>query len=450
MALPVRVRLALITGSLVASLLVAMGTFLYVRLEADLLDAVDEALIHQVSVIGNSLEADGERFPPFSAAGDELFGQLLSPDGRVVTYTGDVVEPIHPPAGDLSRSRLFFFTEVRTRQGERLPARVLAVPADEGRLLVVAGSLDDQREALHRLLILLVLGGPVAAGLAGGVGWLVARAALRPVEDMRIEAEAVSASEPGRRLPVAATGDELARLGESLNQMLARLEEAAERERRFVDDAAHELRTPLANLKAELELALRRARTPEALEASVRSAGEETDRLVRLAEDLLVLSRQEAGRLPIRREDTGVSDLVRRTAATFSARASEQGIALEVSASNDVRARLDTARVQQAVGTLIENAMRHTPVGGRITVSLTDGEEGTAIEVADTGPGFETSFLPRAFEPFSRTEDGRPRSAGGAGLGLAIVRAVAEAHGGTAEARNSPGGGASVLVRFPR
>ena len=248
-----------------------------------------------------------------------------------------------------------------------------------------------------------------------------------------------------------ATGDELARLGESLNRMLGRLHEAVERERRFVGDASHELRTPLANLKAELELALRRDRTPDELIGALRSAAEETDRLTSLAEDLLVLARSEGSRLPVRREALDVARLVRETVASFAGRALELGVSVATTgADNELGAELDPARVRQALGNVIDNALRHTPRGGRVGVDLRVEGDALMIEVADTGSGFDPTFLERALEPFSRSDEARSRTHGGAGLGLAIVRAVADAHGGSVEAGNRPDGGASVTIRVPR
>jgi signal transduction histidine kinase len=266
---------------------------------------------------------------------------------------------------------------------------------------------------------------------------------------MRAESEAVSASEPGRRLAVPATRDELATLARSLNGMLDRLETAVERERRFVADAGHELRTPLANLKAELDLALSRARSPSALVDALRSASEETDRLARLAEDLLLLASAEGGRLPMRRDEVDVSELVRETVSSFSVSASALGITLEAAVDGAVPARLDATRMRQAVGNLIDNALRHTPEGGRVTVAASRAEDRTSIIVTDTGDGFVDTFLPDAFEAFARADAARSRTVGGAGLGLAIVRAVADAHGGTVEATNLDQGGAVVVLSVP-
>jgi two-component system OmpR family sensor kinase len=229
----------------------------------------------------------------------------------------------------------------------------------------------------------------------------------------------------------------------------SRLEAAVERERRFVADASHELRTPLANLKAELDLALRRARSPSELVEALQSASEETDRLSQLAEDLLLLASADGGRLPVRLEEVDASGLVRETVGSFEGRAATLHLALEASVEEGVRARIDGARIRQAVGNLIDNALRQTPAGGRVTVEMSTQSGILSIAVADTGGGFETDYLPRAFEAFSRAEESRSRAVGGAGLGLAIVRAIAEAHSGTVEASNRNEGGALVVLRVP-
>ncbi|HSL67878.1 MAG TPA: ATP-binding protein, partial [Actinomycetota bacterium] len=273
------------------------------------------------------------------------------------------------------------------------------------------------------------------------------------VERMRIQAAAISASEPGRRLPPAGTGDEVARLGETLNEMLDRLEQALHRERRFVDEASHELRTPLANLRIELDLALRRARSSEELEAALRSAADETERLVRLAEDLLVLARADRGRVPVRREDIDVAELLGGQVDAFAARARQAGVSIEARVPTGLRSSVDPLRMRQAVGNLLDNAVRSTPPQGTVTIEVGHADGFLSLEVRDTGEGFPAAFLLIAFEPFVRPDAPRSRPdrdpGSGLGLGLAIVRAVAEAHGGTVEAANRPEGGAVVRLRIP-
>jgi heavy metal sensor kinase len=450
MRLPIRARLTLISGALMAAVLLALGAFVYLRFEAELLATVDLGLRARAQTLLIGSEGTGLPDGTGLIDRDEVFAQLLSRDGRVLESTAGLgSRPLLQPEGLAALRGVSFVDATVQTVEEVVSARLLATPADGDRVLVVGASLEDHQEALTRLLTLLLVGGPVGVVLASGVGWLVAGGALRPVERLRIEAEAISGSEPGRRLPVPWTRDELARLGESLNRMLGRVEDAVERERRFVGDASHELRTPLANLKAELELALRRARTSDELVMALRSAAEETERLTRLADDLLVLARADGGGPPLRRERVDLGRLVHREVRSFASRAAALGVSLEAVVGETVDAEIDAARLRQAIGNLVDNALRHTPAGGRVVVELVRWEGGPIVEVSDSGEGFEPSFLDRAFDPFSRSDAARARTDGGAGLGLTIVRAVAEAHGGWVEARNRPEGGAAVSIHLP-
>lgn len=451
MRLPIRARIALLTAALMAVVLAAGGVLLYVQLRDGLLDAVDAGLQTRAEdLLRNDQPQAAVAREGTLAEPEETFAQLLETDGTVLASSpgiGDRPLISSDVLRDLEGDE-FFQTSILTEE-EPVEARLLAVPDDGGNVVVVGASLEDQTDTLANLATLLLWGGLPALLVVGGVGWLMARAALRPMERMREEAAAISASEPGRRLPVPQTGDEVARLGQTLNAMLTRLEDALERERRFVADASHELRTPLANLKAELELALRRSRSAEELEAAIQSAADETQRLARLAEDLLVLARADRGRLPVKREPVDVAHLVGSAADPFLARAEQSGVEIEARVPEGLRADLDPVRIRQAIGNLLDNALAHTSRGGRVTIEASRVDGAMFLEVSDTGQGFPSAFLPLAFEPFARPDASRSRSDGGAGLGLAIVRAVAEAHGGAAEVRNRPEGGASVLLRLP-
>jgi heavy metal sensor kinase len=446
---PIRARLAVVCAALVGTLVIGLATTVYLRLEADLRAAVDDELSARAEALVDE-PANASLLAVGSTDVGDIFAQLLLRDGTVVATTSGLTPDAIIPFGELGGLTAPQYRDIVVQtNAESILARVLQLPAADGRVVVVGVAFDDQREALDRLLSLFGTAGLAAVLLAGVVGWLVAGAALRPVERMRVESEAISGSEPGRRLPVPRTQDELAALGGSLNRMLDRLEVAVKRERRFVADASHELRTPLANLKAELDLALRRARSRSELTEALRSASEETDRLTRLAEDLLLLASADGGRLPRRREEVDVAALLRDTVDSFSGRASTLSVKLEAAVDDGLRARLDGARIRQALGNLIDNALRHTPAGSRVTVSASVVNGDLAIVVADGGEGFPSSYLPTAFEAFSRADASRSRPTGGAGLGLAIVRAVAEAHGGTVEAANGPQGGAIVVLRVP-
>jgi signal transduction histidine kinase len=259
---------------------------------------------------------------------------------------------------------------------------------------------------------------------------------------MRGRAATISAAEAEARLPLPEAQDEIRRLGETLNEMLARLQAAFARERAFVADASHELRTPLAILKAELELASRGPRSNDELAAAVQSAVVEVDRLSRLAEDLLVLARADDGRLPVRAEPQPLEPLVRGVACAFESRARAAGREITTESPEGLEATVDAQRIRQALGNLVENALRHG--AGEVHVSAVHVNGDVELHVADHGPGFPADFLPHAFERFTRGDHARAR--GGAGLGLAIVDAIARGHGGSVHARNTDDGSDVWLV----
>jgi signal transduction histidine kinase len=312
-------------------------------------------------------------------------------------------------------------------------------------IIVVGESLEDRDEALSSLSTLLLLGGPAALLLASLAAYFTVGAALRPVESMRRRAAEISAAEPGQRLPVPERQDEIGRLGSTLNEMLDRLEAAFERERVFVADASHELRTPLSILRTELEVALRRGHSAADLRDAVASAAEETDRLSRLADDLLVIARSDADGLPLRLETLDVRDVVERVAGRFEQRAAQTRRELTVATGDGLEMRGDRLRLEQALGNLLDNALRHG--GGEVDLAAAARNGAVELHVRDRGAGFPPGFLDKAFDRFSRADEGRAR--GGTGLGLAIVDVIARAHGGRAVARNRPEGGADVWIEVP-
>jgi two-component system OmpR family sensor kinase len=440
--LPIRTRLTLVFASLSLLVLAVAGTALLIGFRAELDRTTNQGLLSRLETARADPLAEIAAIPE----GDDAFAQLVRADGAVESSSNLPAEPLLP--SDVLASihgQTFFDRGVRTVE-DRVAARLLAVPLPDGSHLVVGIDIDDQREVVARLTVLVAVGGPIVLLALSVLGWILAGAALRPVEELRSEAAAISLSEPDRRLPVPATGDELQRLTETLNGMLDRVHGALDRERRFVDEASHELRTPLGVLKAEVDLALKGHRSREELEAALRSIAQETERLRRLTQDLLVLARSDRGRLPVHRADVDVSGVIERVAAEFDDRASGEGVSLRISGTN-VRAKVDADRVRQAVENLVDNGIRHAGRGGFVEVRADRDGDRLRIVVTDSGPGFDGDVLDRAFEPFARADGGRESD--GAGLGLTIVRAVAEAHGGSATARNLEGGGAAVSLDLP-
>ena len=296
---------------------------------------------------------------------------------------------------------------------------------------------------MHSLRTAFLIGGPLALLLASLAGYALAGAALRPIEAMRRRAQEISTSSLHERLPVPAADDEVARLGETLNEMLARIEAGLERERRFVADASHELRTPLALLKTELELALRRSRTPEELEQAIRSAAAESDRLGRIADDLLLLARSEDGRLPLRLEPVDVDDLLESVAARFQARAEAEHRALDAAQRLGPRRRRRPPAARAGAGE--HGRQRIRARNGRDPADRSAPQRlRRAARARTTGRASRrSSSTTRSSASAAPT---RRATRGGSGLGLAIVDTVARAHRGSAHAANREDGGADVWL----
>jgi two-component system, OmpR family, sensor kinase len=434
-----------------ALVLGATGVFVYLRFGAELDSTINAGLRSRASDLAALVrEVDsGLREGHQHLVGrTESFAEILDSHRHVSDSSEAVGKQVllsRPELGRALRGPLIL--NRGPLPGLEEQSRLLAVPVRaRGKALVavVGTSTEARSESLQDLLQLLLVGGPVALMLASLAAYGVAAAALHPVEAMRARAAEVSAAEPGQRLPVPPTHDEVARLGTTLNEMLERLGEALEHERSFVTDASHELRTPLSILRTELELALAEGRSAGELRAALESAAEEADRLNQLSEDLLTIAQTERGELPLRIGRVDVAEALEGVRRRFSRRAEVGGRAIEVSAPAGIEVDGDRLRLDQAIGSMADNALRHG--SGRISLSAAERDGSVEIHVVDRGPGFPQEFVGRAFERFSR---GSRRHDGGSGLGLAIVRTVARAHGGEAAAANSDGGGADVWLSLP-
>jgi signal transduction histidine kinase len=433
--LPIRVRLTLVFAVVMAVMLALLGAFLYVRLQASLDERINDELESRSAALATAVRTDrAVELEPSLFRSDEGVAQVVGPDGSGLLPPGDPVLT----ADEVLRARRTSL--ILERDGLRLRAD----PAGEN-VVVIGESLEDRDEALGALLAQLLIGLPLALLVASGIGYVVAGAALRPVEEMRGQAAEITATTSGRRLELSEADDEIRRLGGTLNEMLDRLDAGLERERRFVADASHELRTPLASLRTELELATRQPRTQRELEAALLSASEEVDHLVRLAEDLLVLARAEDGHLELRREPVPARGLLEDVARRQRARVARTDRVISVSAPDELVVEGDRQRLEQALGNLVDNALRHGDGTVRVAARLANGD--VVLAVSDGGAGFPPDFLPHAFERFTRADGAR--TGGGAGLGLALVDAVARAHGGSAHAVNVDGGGVEVWLLLP-
>ncbi len=452
--LPIRVRVTLAFTVAMGLLFGALALFLIVRLDAQLDDSVDQNLRTRAADLRALVKQSPQGFDqadgsPLTERGESA-AQLLSADGRVLDAPPPLREQSLITREEVRRARrgTVVLPERRVPGSGSHNLRLLATPTtSRGRpvVIVVGQSLQARDEATDRLERLLILGTPIALLLASGIGFLATTLSLSPVQSMTRRARQVGTSKRSLRLPVPATQDEIRLLADTLNDMLARLEAAFDRERAFVSDASHELRTPLAILKGELELALKTAQTPEDYRLAVESAAEETDRVVQLAEDLLVIARADQGQLPVRPVELPTEELLESVAGRYARAAADRGVTLTVRAPESLTVTGDELRLEQALGNLVDNALRHTDGEIRMTAAAQNGH--VVLTVADDGEGFPADFLEHAFERFSRADSARSR--GGTGLGLAIVEAIIHAHGGSTDAENAPAGGARVHLRLP-
>lgn len=309
-------------------------------------------------------------------------------------------------------------------------------------------SQSQRQHALATLGRLLFIGGPAMLVLTCLAGYVLTARALAPVEKMRRRATRISGAAPGDRLPVPEANDELHRLGATLNEMLGRLEEAMERERAFATDAGHELRTPLSILELQLEdleQAVAADGPHDELMQGLRSAREEVERLAKLADDLLVLARADGRGLPVEKQPVQVPRLLHAVAERIGNAANGEGRAVIAEPAEVPTVAADAAWVEQALANMASNALQHG--AGRVRLLARQRNGSVELHVLDEGRGFPPGLLPRAFERFTRGD--AARSSGGTGLGLLIVRAIAEAHGGLAGAANREGGGADVWLSLP-
>lgn len=442
-ALPIRWRLVLAATALLPIALAGLFALIFLRFESALNSSIDADLQSRAAVLATTIDRQGiEAVSGRSArtllAPQGAFAQILDGGGRIRATSPEVATvPLLTPeqaAGAVSRRY----------EGDRGPipglakrSRLVAIPLRSEHLTLVVGrSLKGREGANESFARALLIGGPLALLIAAAACWFAAGAALRPVEEMRARAEELSADKPDARLPVPVADDEIGRLGSTLNAMLARLEAANARQRELVQNASHELRTPIATLLAELELAAR-LDDPAAVSGAIEVAREQAERVSRLADDLLVLARLDEHGAPIRRSPQDIGELVHATAQRFAdpARLSGRDLLLD---GEPMVASVDPARFEQALGNLTDNALRHGR--GRITIGWHQQDGSLVLTVRDEGSGIPPALRSSAFDRFVRGET----AADGSGLGLAIVAAIAQAHGGSAEV----GADGAVVVRL--
>jgi len=436
---------------------------LYAEMGRGLKDQVDRSLEEAAAVAIRSLESS--RFGPFlqfedlSAKFPELavldkFFQIFSPAGKIT------IQSPHIRSRDILLSRTALEAALAgktTFESVRFPGdpplRLVSVPVKQGGELVsivrVGTSLQPVEETLHRLLIVLLVTVPVAlmAALAGG--WFLARRALRPVEAITLAAQRIAAGDLTQRLTVPPSSDEVGRLAVTFNEMIARLEASFRQVRQFTTDASHELRTPLTVMKGETELALRRPRSAEDYQRVLESSLEEIDRMTRIVDELLFLSRADLGEVKLEsipvRLDTLVEDIHRQ--ATLLGQ--EQDVQVTLGTVTPATVRGDELRLRELLLNLVDNAIKYSQPGGKVEISLVTEGTIARLSVLDHGIGIPPDAQARIFDRFYRTDAARAHAKKGTGLGLSICKWIAEAHHGRIEVQSTEGEGSRFTVVLP-
>jgi heavy metal sensor kinase len=441
MSLPIRWRLTFWYVFLLALILAAFGVFLLLRLQSDLVDGIDRSLDSRAAQISLGFESGGEGELPdvpdaqlLNLGQGERGAQIIAADGHVMDSSGDPVDNA-PLLGGSSLSRVLGGGQVRVTRAlgaDRESFRLLAVPVTRSgatEALVVVTSLEDVATSIHRLLILLLLAGPAALAAASLGGWWLARKALRPVARITEQASRIGIDRLDERVTVPTVEDELAQLARTLNSMLERLERGVEDKRRFVADAAHELRTPLAVMRSELEVSARsRTLSPESREV-LESAAEEVEGMARMVDNLLLLARLDEGRLPLLCTHIDLRGLAAVVVEDLGPLARTHEVTVTVEGSRPT-VHADHDRLRQVLVNVLDNAITHSPRGAEVRVSVWHNGVEAGVSVCDSGPGISPQSVNRVFDRFFREDPARSRQGGGAGLGLAISREIIDAHRG--------------------
>lgn len=332
-----------------------------------------------------------------------------------------------------------------------LPGRP-GVPSDglpvESAAIAVGRSTEDIGEALDGLIRTLAIAVPLTLAAAGGGGVFLARRALKPVDQITATAHEIEESDLGRRIPVQSR-DELGRLASTLNQMIERLEKAFKRQRQLTGDASHELRAPLAVIQAESTLALKKERSASEYKHSLEVVSHESDYMSRIIDRLLTLARADSGEEQLWFEKVNLNGLLADFSADAELLCKDKGLEFHVDHMDTLLVDGDRARLRELLFNLLDNAIRYTPNGGAISITLKRVEEMAVMAVADTGIGIPEEDIPHIFERFYRVDRARPRVEGGVGLGLAISKYIAEVHGGRIEVASQPGNGSTFSVWLP-
>ena len=458
-----RVRLTLWYGTALALILIIFSTVLYVVTARSLRDAVDQSLEETAAAAVRALEERGflplvdegelmSQFPELARI--DKFFQIFSPSGTITIRSPNVKQHEMP----LSRQALEVAYAGRTlfesaKYPKEPPLRLISVPiVYRGSLLYiiqVGTTMDSVEHTLNRLLLVLLVSMPVALVVSLAGGWFMAGRALRPVDAITLAAQRIAGGDLTQRLTAPVSADEIGRLANTFNDMIDRLETSFRQIRQFSSDASHELRTPLTVMRGETELALRRPRETEDYKAVMESNLEEIDRMTRIVDELLFLSRADMGEVKMEHLPVSLDSLIEDVQRQASLLGQERDVQVLLSATTPAVVLGDELRLRELFLNLVDNAIKYSRSGGTVEMALTIEQEQARLSVTDHGIGIAQEDQPQIFDRFYRTDHARAHTKKGTGLGLAICIWIAESHLGQIEVQSKIGEGSTFTVLLP-
>ena len=459
-----RRRLSMATSLLCLSVLVLTGGGVYWQAKQAMRANLDASLLSVARFTVAALKMPdapvpvGDKTPEVlllpSETGYEKFAQIEDSADQIIARTDNLRPnaplPAHPDRETRARDGHVVYGDLKYRG---VPLRAVYYPfrdAENQRILaVIAISQEPNRRALDALVEALGLSLVLGAVLAGLGASRLARRLTAPLTEIAGAARSVGGASLGTRIPTVSPDAELQEITDVLNEMLARLEAAFAAQTRFAADASHELRSPLSNLRGTVEVALRRSRSNDEYRETLTTSLAEVERLSRLVSALMTLSRADSGQFALTLVPCDLGQIAAQAVAAHAARAAAQTVSLTLSSTEPLPVQGDADRLRQALDNLLDNALRYAPAGSAVTLTATREGDRCAVQVRDSGPGLSDEDQTRIFDRFYRADESRARQSGGLGLGLAITKAIAEAHGGRVQVQSVPGAGAAFTLILP-
>jgi two-component system, OmpR family, sensor kinase len=461
--MPLRVRLTLWYGSALALILIIFSVILYAMTARNLRDAVDESLEYTATIAVRSLEERGflpllnerellSQFPELARI--DKFFQIFSPSGTITISSPNIKHhdvPLSRTALETAFSGQSIFESAK--YPNEPPLRVISVPITyQGNLLYivqVGTSMETVGETLHRFLILLVVAIPIALAVSLAGGWFLAGRALRPVDEITLAAQRIAAGDLSQRLGMPTAQDEIGRLAATFNNMIGRLDASFRQIRQFTSDASHELRTPLTVMKGETDLILRRPRPLEDYKSVLESNLEEIDRMTRIVDELLFLSRADMGEVKMEALPVALEALVEDVHRQARVLGHDRNIEVVLGTVTPMVVQGDELRLRELLLNLVENAMKYSHPGGKVEISLLQERQEARLSITDHGIGIAPADHKKIFHRFFRSDVARAHTKKGTGLGLAICAWIADLHKGRVEVQSELGHGSTFTVVLP-